>query len=270
MSRQSLPVGGIPSTALWTLYCRASHPSILVDPQAQRILEALDLDLRRWFGRPDPSFARRARAFDELVAAFLRSEPGAPVVSLGEGLETQRFRVGGWSRWTTVDLPDMISLRERFIVPTPSALHRTGSVENLGWLEDLQDRPACVVAQGLFMYLPESSVKAVLQGWAERARGCFVFDVVPPWVSWLTRVRVPLTPAYRLPVMPWGAGRGGVHARLGAWLGHRVQLRWIPISLPSGPMPWSLSTGIACLTRNEDAPVDPKPTPSQASRPPAD
>ena len=60
------------------------------------------------------------RAFDNAIRRVLRRKPDATVVALGEGLETQFWRVdNGRVRWVTVDLPESIALREQ-VLPTAS------------------------------------------------------------------------------------------------------------------------------------------------------
>lgn len=236
---------GVARTMLWTLYCRAhfAERGVLEDPEAIRIRDGLHVDLRRAFGRPDDCFARRARLFDERVRAFLEAHPGATVVSLGEGLETQRYRVAGYGAWITVDLPEVIRVRDRYITADAQHRHLGQSATDLSWTDAVPAGPAIVVAQGLLMYLPKAEVRALVQGVAGFA-GALVFDVVPPWVSRLTRFRVPMTPSFRVPAMPWGARGPSLQSDLQSWLapGARVELMSTP--LPSGPMPFRLSTSV--------------------------
>lgn len=263
MKSQGMPLRGVGGTALWTLYCRASFPQLLVDPVATRIRDQLDLPFRQVFGRPDPAFAHRAAVFDHHVRTFLEDHPGASVVSLGEGLETQRFRIHGYHRWTSVDLPETMELRERFIQSDLRHRHLPGSALDRGWMDQLGPGPGCVVAQGLMMYLPLSEVQALLQTWATQAQGGFIFDVVPPWVSRLTRMKVPMTSAYRLPVMPWGMSPGSLQRQLKQWLGPRGTVELTSIPLPAGPLPFRFRSVVACLR------LRPATVPVGAARPPA-
>jgi len=235
-----LPLDGVARTTLWTVYCRAacSAAAELHDPEATRICEALGPSrLKQAFGRPAPSFAVRARHFDRRVQAFLDAHPGAAVVSLGEGLETQRHRVRGYGTWTSVDLPPVLELRARFLPPDERHRHRAGNVTERLWLDDLGRGPAVVVAQGLFMYLRETEVRALVRGLPQRGELVLLFDVVPPWLSWVSRLRPPMSRGLRVPHMPWGVRARGLPALVEDWLGPRVSVQTWPIPMPSGPLP---------------------------------
>ncbi|NVB37447.1 class I SAM-dependent methyltransferase [Pseudenhygromyxa sp. WMMC2535] len=101
----------VPETMLWTLHNRATEAKrpdgVLRDPDAVRIYDAIDYDYERSFGAAEPSHALRSILFDEHVRRFLAEHPGGVIVNLGEGLETQRFRVTvPDALWFSVDVPD--------------------------------------------------------------------------------------------------------------------------------------------------------------------
>lgn len=245
-------LGGVPRTMLWTLHCRASHArrGLLDDPEAIRIADALGPRLGRSFGWPDVAFAERARRFDAALRAFLDAHPGATVVSLGEGLETQAHRVRGYGAWWTVDLPEALAVRARFLPPDARHRHLPGSATDLAWLDALGAGPSFVVAQGLFMYLPRADVAAILRGWATRARAtgataALMFDVVPPWVAALSRFRAPVSLGLRIPRMPWGAGEAALRALVAGAVGGPHDLTVEATPLPSGPVPVAGRTHLA-------------------------
>ena len=70
---------GVPETMLWTLYNRASEAArpdgMIDDPDALRILKALDYDFQTAFGKPDPVHAMRSLIFDEAINRFLVKHP---------------------------------------------------------------------------------------------------------------------------------------------------------------------------------------------------
>lgn len=228
-------LSGVSRTALWTLYCRATFAERgdLEDPEAIRICRALGDDLRRELGPPARSFAERSRTFDRELQAFLDTHPGAPVVSLGEGLETQRFRVRGYGRWITVDLKEALAVRELFIQPDPTHQHLATCATDLRWFEALDPTPTFVVAQGLFMYLHPGQVASILQR-LDRREGPvkLMFDVVPRWVWALSRLSPPLGRSLRLPPMGWGSSASGLRRRLAEWLGRDPHSTLRPIPLP--------------------------------------
>jgi O-methyltransferase involved in polyketide biosynthesis len=209
---------------LWTLHNRASEArredGILCDPESIAIHDTIDYDFVRHFGEPGGSLAVRAAAIDRELSLWLETHPDGLVVSLGEGLDSQRSRVdNGRMRWLSVDLPDAIQLREQFLPPTDRFRHIGLSVLDPAWMEGIDAAAGLfIVAQGLLMYLDGASVRELLSQIAERFPGVeIVFDVVPPWFSRLTIVGLWQTPHYRLPPMPWGIGGDDIAATLRSW-----------------------------------------------------
>jgi O-methyltransferase involved in polyketide biosynthesis len=126
--------------------------------------------------------AVRVGIFDEAVRRFLGSHPAGTVVALGEGLETQFWRVdNGQVRWLTVDLPETMELRHRLLPDGPRQSSRGGSALDLRWLDGLDPvDPILVTAQGLLPYVQRDQVHGLIAGIAERLPGSLlVFDVVP-------------------------------------------------------------------------------------------
>jgi len=167
--------------------------------------------------------ALRATLFDDLVSTFVDRNPGAIVVNLGEGLETQRYRLSGAAcTWYTVDLPEAIAVRERFMPPDKLHRHIALSATDKGWMEHIPDNgPVLIVAQGLFMYFKEREVRRLLGDIATRfPQSEVVFDDVPRWVSRASVLSkgLPLTLHYRTPVMPWGVNRSTLPFKLKSWV----------------------------------------------------
>jgi O-methyltransferase involved in polyketide biosynthesis len=113
---------------LWSLHNRASEATrpdrVLVDPESVHIQSAINYDFAGHFGVPMGSLAARAVEIDRALRSWLERHPEGIIVSLGEGLETQSRRVdNGRMRWLTVDLPDAIRLRERFLAPSHRFSH---------------------------------------------------------------------------------------------------------------------------------------------------
>ncbi|MGH3390243.1 MAG: class I SAM-dependent methyltransferase, partial [Actinomadura sp.] len=128
--RVKVELGGVPETALWTLYHRAVEArrpdSVIDDPKAVELVDAIDYPFAAFTASPVLSQwqALRARCFDEAVRRFLATHPDGTVVALGEGLETQFWRVdNGRVRWLTVDLPEIAAVRER-LLPADSPRQR--------------------------------------------------------------------------------------------------------------------------------------------------
>lgn len=243
---------GVPETMLWTLHNRATearrrHP-ILRDEEALRIYEALDYDYRRRFGPAEGSHAVRSVETDRIIRAWLVRYPDGFVVSLGEGLETQVLRVdNGRMRWLSVDLPEAIALRAQFLPPTDRFRHIAVSALDHAWMDEVDPRHGVfIIAQGLFMYLPETEVRRLLRDLGNRFPGCeIVFDTVPRWFSRATLRGVKRTRHYRVPPMPWGIDRNQIAPTLKAW-GVASQVTVHPYRLLRG-LPWLVDTVMTAL-----------------------
>jgi O-methyltransferase involved in polyketide biosynthesis len=192
---EPIPVdlSGVPETLLWNLGRRAAAAragaSLLEDPLAIEVVDRLQYDFTdasqgaRWH-------AIRVATFDAAVRRFLVSHPAGTVVALGEGLETQFWRLdNGRVRWLTVDLPAALDLRRRVLPEDPRQSSHGGSALELGWLDELDPaEPVLVTAQGLLVYFQRSEVHELIAAIAQRLPGSsFVFDAVPEKMLELAR-----------------------------------------------------------------------------------
>jgi O-methyltransferase involved in polyketide biosynthesis len=185
MERIDVDLSGVPETGLWNLGRRAAaartRRALLDDPRAVEIADRLDFDFAdacrgaRWH-------AIRVATFDAAVRRYLTRHPAGTVVALGEGLETQFWRVdNGRMRWITVDLPETLELRHQLLPDGPRQRSRPGSALDIDWLHLLDSgEPALVTAQGLLMYFQRPQVHELIASIAEQLRGAsMIFDAVP-------------------------------------------------------------------------------------------
>ena len=212
---------GVPETTMCTLWYRATEARSgrggFADPRALDLVATIDYPFEERFGgAADPSVrlgaqfvGQRARTFDAAVAGALRAGAGT-VVALGEGLETQFWRVDdGRVRWLTVDLPETAAVRAATLGEDPPRRRiHAGSALDADWPDlvgDAPGEPVVVVAQGLLMYLPPPGVRRLLVRCAQRfRRGMLLYDTVPHWFAGLaTRGRLRSPTGYRAPAMPW-------------------------------------------------------------------
>lgn len=195
-------LAGVPETALWTLWFRsmaASGPApMLDDPMAVELVRRIDYPFEKRFGRQLPQVqALRALTFDREVKGYPQ------VVALGEGLETQFWRVDdGRVRWLTVDLPEMIRLRHDLLPHHERIRTFAGSALDPAWMELVEPGSKVVItAQGLLVYLQPEQVHDLLIRCARRfPGGAMVFDVVPQWMAGVIRKGVF---GFRPPPLPW-------------------------------------------------------------------
>lgn len=217
---------GVPETMLLTLYNRAYEAKrsdgILHDPEAVRIYEMLDFDFKNYFGsKPLGGTASRAFCFDEIIIEWLKVYPDGQVVSLGEGLETQCKRVdNGKVRWLSIDLPEAIALREKFLKPTDRFKHLGQSAFELSWIDRIDSHSQVfVIAQGLFMYFEEKQIRHLLVEIFRRFEKVdLLFDFLSPSLVKKTQKGLQITSAYKLPSMAWGVRHDEIRKLLKAWL----------------------------------------------------
>lgn len=174
------------STNLATLYgrlldSRSARP-ILGDPTAADAVARIDYDFAK-FGVDDSlaaSVAARAKVFDTWVSRFLSEAPASTVLHLGCGMDSRAFRLSipADTRWFDVDFPEVIALRERVYPGRPGYQTIGSSVTDLGWLARIPtDRPVCVLAEGLTMYLDPDEGRALLRAVATTfSSGEVMFD----------------------------------------------------------------------------------------------
>src|SRR3954447_25975900 len=213
----AVELSGVPETLLWTLYHRDEdarrRDAVLSDPLAVELDDRIDYPFSRfgataWRARWQ---ALRALRFDIEVRRFLAARPGATVVALGEGLETQFWRVDdGRVRWVTVELPEVVSAVGGLL---PAAERRRvieASALDDAWLDEIAGPDVMVTAQGLLMYFARDDADGLIARVAPRLPGgAMVFDTVPFWASRATRSgRMETADGYKPPPMPWGSGRG--------------------------------------------------------------
>ncbi len=186
---------GVSETALWTLYQRAAEArradAVINDVLAVDLVERIEFPFEERFGEESPLWSQwqalRARAFDREVGRFLDANPRGTVIALGEGLETQFWRVdNGTVRWVTVDLPEVIAARRELLPAGKRQQMIARSVTEHEWLDeaDTGNEPVLITAQGLLMYLAPNDVHALIGACAARFRpGFMVFDAVSQWLS---------------------------------------------------------------------------------------
>ena len=248
---QTVPnLTGVPETTLWPLHNRASEAArpdgCIRDPKCLEIYRALDYDYDRSFGPADASHGVRSQLFDQKIAEFLQQHLNGVIVNLGEGLETERFRFEepeyAQSLWLSVDLPEAIALRERFIQPDERHLHIPLSALDTAWFDAVPpDRPVFIAAQGLFMYFTEDEVGTLTKAMARRFPGALLmFDYLNTFLSrktlsdkgWMK------TKHYRTPPMPWGLDRDQLTPLFSRWLGQPVAVHNVTFLYPRGFWHW--------------------------------
>ena len=205
---------GVSATTLWTLRNRALEArrpdSTFTDPLAVRMYEAIDTDFER-FGTPSQSHPLRALAVDKEINDFLDTHPDGTVVALAEGLQTTYWRLGRpVKRWVGVDLPEVITLREKLLPAEDAIEHIAGSALDTSWADGIDtDSGVIITAEGLLMYLEPDEARTLIGFLAARFPGAtLVFDSIPHWFSRKTLSGLTLANGYQTPPMPYALTYG--------------------------------------------------------------
>jgi O-methyltransferase involved in polyketide biosynthesis len=202
---------GVPETALWNLNQRASaaRAGHLEDPRAVEVHGRLDYPFERfdlpYQGLAARLHALRVRTVDAALRRVLADAPDATVVALGEGFETQFWRVdNGELRWLTLDLPEVVAVRREVLPDGPRSRTLAGSAAGTEWTAQVDpERPAIITAQGLLPYFERDEVHRLLTTWARLLPGAWLlFDAVTTSLQEL-RQRNPLPDSYRPPDWTW-------------------------------------------------------------------
>jgi O-methyltransferase involved in polyketide biosynthesis len=143
----------------------------------------------------------------DLLASYVSRCNNPVVVALGEGLETQLWRIGDSRlRWFSVDVAEAIEVRRRLLPSHPQATSIACSALDWSWMDAVPEgAPPFVSAAGLLMYVAEADVRELLGRIAARFPGAEIFfDTITPHVSRRTQRGMKVTKACTAPLMPWG------------------------------------------------------------------
>ena len=210
-ARIEVDLEGVPETMLWPLWHRVGISpggTLLVDPMAADLVARIDYPFEAHFGKPSIFHAIRARHCDELIKAYIAAQGAdATVVALGEGLETQLWRLDDpAAAWYTVDLPEAIAVRKQLLPEHANAELIACSALDTAWMDRLPEgsRPF-VTAAGLMMYFTADEIQTLLREIARRFPGAeLFFDTIPRYFSARSMRGFQVTKAYKAPQMPWG------------------------------------------------------------------
>jgi len=161
----------VEQTAFLTAYARAldarAPAPILGDAFSDRVVGLIDYDF--------PAFripanvvrqtALRAKMLDERVRAYTTAHPDAVVVDLGAGLNEPAARVDppAGVDWYSIDLPHVMALRAKVVPARPGEHAVTADLTAAGWTDGIPvGRPTMVIADGLFAFLTEQQVIALI------------------------------------------------------------------------------------------------------------
>ncbi len=212
-------LGGVPETLLWPLWNRAAEQRVKVplieDPMAAALVEQIDYDFEASFGKPNAGHAIRARVFDDAAKAWLWHHPEGMIISLGEGLDTQFWRIdNGSMQWLSVDLEESIQIRKQLLPEHDRIQTLTCSAFDRKWMNHVpEDERVFIIMAGLLMYFEEKEVFSLIRDIADRFPGSeLIFDAIPQWLAAksMSKKGWYVTKNYVAPQVPWGLRYGDI------------------------------------------------------------
>ena len=193
----------VEQTAFLTEYARALDSRwprpILGDRLADEIVARIDYDFAG-LGLPASVVCQsslRAKMLDDRVRSFTSEHPDAVVVDLGAGLDTgmQRVKPPTTVDWYSVDLPNVIALRDE-LVPAAGLAHSVAaSVADDSWTDTIPaDRPTMLIADGLLAFLSEDVIIRLFRHITDHfGSGEMAFNDYGR-IGWFSRLAVKLAP----------------------------------------------------------------------------
>lgn len=154
----------VEQTAFVTQYARAVDSRwprpILGDTLAAEIVAKIDYDFDG-LGVPSSAIrqtALRAKMLDDRARQFISKYPDAVIVDLGAGLGTAMQRVAPPATvdWYSLDLPNVIALRDELVPVEDNAHSVAASLADNAWTDHIpSDRPTMLIADGLLAFVSE-------------------------------------------------------------------------------------------------------------------
>lgn len=177
-----LDFSGVEETALLTLYARAiesqSENPVLKDERAEELAVQLDPFLKDRTGKMarqlymrsvDPRLTihipLRTKKYDDYALDFLEEHPQGVIANIGCGMDTRFFRIdNGQVRFFDLDLPEMIKFKRQLLEENARYRMIGQSVLDFSWMDQVAkiNQTILILAEGMFMYLPEESVKELV------------------------------------------------------------------------------------------------------------
>jgi len=165
----------VSETLLIPLWMRAIDP-ILDDGLSRSIVNKIDYDFEKFSIDKGSQQGVRIRTLylKQVIETFIESHKRPVVIMLGCGLDPQSRRVENRNDATfyALDLPDVITLRRRFLPDADYEHYISASVFDTDWMERIAKKhngaSFLFVAEGLMMYFTEDENRALVCNLADR------------------------------------------------------------------------------------------------------
>jgi O-methyltransferase involved in polyketide biosynthesis len=168
---------------------------IVFDTYAREIVDRIGYDFSKIEGTLTESlqmtWAIPAYNFDATIRTFLASHKDALVVNIGAGLDTAFQRIdNGTVRWVNIDLPDVVSVRQKLLPDSERELTIGKSVFDYTWMDDIstqaKGRALMLIAAGVLFYFDKNQLKNLFRKLADAyPSGHLVFDSFSRLSLWM-------------------------------------------------------------------------------------
>jgi methyltransferase (TIGR00027 family) len=143
--------------------CGDTYAALFLTEHGKRVYDAF-----RGEAGPLASIVGRHRIMDDLLRARLAVNPDISVIVIGAGFEARAYRLHG-GLWTEIDEAQVIDLKNR-VLPVDQCRNPLQRIAIDFAQEDLAaklpavelGRPVVVVMEGVFIYLSQAQIEAVL------------------------------------------------------------------------------------------------------------
>jgi O-methyltransferase involved in polyketide biosynthesis len=134
-------------------------------------------------GRDAKAGTRRTSVFDKAVDRFITDHPKCTVINLACGFDTRYWRIeNARCRYIEIDLPGVIELKKELLKYHLTYEVIGASVLDTAWIDQVTvngNTDFLLVAEGLFMWLPQREVARLLKEIGERFfRSQLILDVI--------------------------------------------------------------------------------------------
>ena len=191
-AKTTAELGDVQKTLFLPLWSRALESKkenpLLIDKTALEIVEKVDYDFspiaNNMTELSQITWIIRSICVDAIIKNFLERYPNGTIVNIGCGLDTTFDRIdNGTLLWYDLDLPDVISLRKKFIKENERRKFIPVSFLETGWLREIRvAENALFIAAGVFYYFEEAEIKDFLIRIADNFPGSEIFfDVSSPY-----------------------------------------------------------------------------------------
>lgn len=196
MNKQKVKIelGAVQETLMLPLWARALETRkknpIIRDNYAKDLVDKIDYDFSKLETNPELAknqqiqWAIRAYNFDNIVKEFLMHNSDAVIINIGAGLDTAFQRVdNGNAVWVNIDLPDVVTLRQKLIPNSERETTIAKSGFDFSWIDDIasltKDRSILFMAAGVLFYFSPSEVESLFRKLADAYTSAhFIFDAI--------------------------------------------------------------------------------------------